>query len=203
VKLLSKHLEDQQFRPEFKHILVQGFNMIPTFIELINREIDYVKKGKKGYIIIKMNGLQDQEMVDCLYRASEAGVKIDLIIRGVCTLKTHQPYSKNIRVIRIVDRYLEHSRIFVFYNNGDQRVFLGSADWMKRNLRRRVECVFPVYDPNLKKELLKILQIQLSDNVKACEIDENLKNQRIDSKEPCVRAQVAIYEYFKNKYPIS
>jgi polyphosphate kinase len=203
VKMLYKHLEDQQFRPEFKHIMVPGFNMIPTFIDLIDREIDHVKKGKKGYIIIKMNGLQDQEMVDSLYRASEAGVKIDLIIRGVCTLKTHQPYSKNIRVIRIVDRYLEHSRIYVFYNNGDQRVYLGSADWMKRNLRRRVECVFPVYDPNLKKELLKILQIQLSDNVKACEIDENLKNQRIDSKEPRIRAQVAIYEYFKNKYPIS
>jgi polyphosphate kinase len=202
VKNLYRHLEDQQFRPEFKHIMVPGFNMIPTFIEMINREIAHVKKGKKGYILIKMNGLQDQEMVDSLYRASEAGVKVDLIIRGVCILKTNQSYSRNIRVIRIVDRYLEHSRIYVFDNNGDQRVYLGSADWMKRNLRSRVECVFPIYDAALKKEILKILQIQLSDNVKACEIDENLKNQRIQSKEPLVRAQIAIYEYFKNKYSL-
>jgi len=203
VKMLYRHLEDQQFRPEFKHIMVPGFNMIPNFIELIEREIAHVKRGKKGYILIKMNGLQDQEMVDTLYRASEAGVKIDLIIRGVCTLKSNQSYSKNIKVIRIVDRYLEHARVFVFLNNGDQRVYLGSADWMKRNLRSRVECVFPIYDPGLKKELLKILQIQLSDNVKACVIDENLKNQRIQSDEPSVRAQMAIYEYFKKKYPLS
>jgi polyphosphate kinase len=149
-----------------------------------------------------MNGLQDMEMVDALYRASEAGVKVDLIVRGVCTLKTNQPYSKNIRVIRIVDRYLEHARVFVFLNNGDRLIYMGSADWMKRNLRRRVECIFPVYDPDLKKELIDILNIQLSDNVKACEIDEHLKNNRIVTKGADIRAQIAIYEYFKNKYSI-
>jgi polyphosphate kinase len=202
VKSLYKHLEDQQIRPEFKHILVPGFNMVSAFIELIDREIANVKRGKNGYILLKMNGLQDKEVVDTLYRASEAGVKVELIIRGVCTLKTGQSYSKNIRVIRIVDRYLEHARVFVFLNNGDHRVYLGSADWMKRNLRTRVECVFPIYDPNLKKELLKVLKIQLSDNVKACEIDEALKNQRIVTPGPQIRAQMAIYEYFKNKYPI-
>lgn len=201
VKSLYKHLEDQQFRPAFKHILVPGFNMVSTFIELINKEITNVNNGKKGYILLKMNGLQDKEMVDSLYSASEAGVKVDLIIRGVCTLKTGQPYSRNIRVIRIVDRYLEHARVFVFLNNGDHRILMGSADWMKRNLRSRVECIFPIYDPALKKELLKILKIQLSDNVKACEIDENLKNQRIVTQGSQIRAQMAIYEYFKNKYP--
>jgi polyphosphate kinase len=200
VKELYRHLEDQQIRPEFKHIMVPGFNMVCGFIGMINREIDYVKQGKSGYILIKMNGLQDKEMVDSLYKASEAGVKVDLIIRGVCTLRTGQSYSKNIRVIRIVDRYLEHSRIFFFQNDGDHRMFLGSADWMKRNLRARVECVFPIYDPDLKKELLKVLKIQLSDNVKACLIDENLKNDRITGKGPEIRAQMAIYEYFKNKY---
>jgi polyphosphate kinase len=200
VKELYKHLEDQQIRPEFKHILVPGFNMVCVFIELINREIEFVKKGKRGYILLKMNGLQDKEMVDSLYRASEAGVKVELIVRGVCTLKTGQPYSKNIRVIRIVDRYLEHARIFFFNNGGDHRLFLGSADWMKRNLRSRVECVFPVYDPELKKELHKVLKIQLSDNVKACEVDENLKNLRIIREGKEIRAQMAIYEYFKNKY---
>jgi len=136
------------------------------------------------------------------YRASEAGVKIDLIIRGVCTLKTGQHYSKNIRVIRIVDRYLEHARVYIFLNNGDHKIFLGSADWMKRNLRRRVECGFPVYDPGIKKELLAVINIQLSDNVKACEIDENMNNNRIITKGPDVRAQAATYEYFKNKYTL-
>jgi len=202
VKELYKHLMDQKLRPEFKHILVPGFNMVPYFIDMINQEIDNVKKGGIGYILLKMNGLQDKEMVDSLYKASEAGVKLDLIIRGVCTLRTGMPYSKNIRVIRIVDRYLEHARVYVFLNNGDHRVYLGSADWMKRNLRSRVECAFPVYDPDLKKELLDILNIQLSDNVKACEIDENLKNQRIITKGPDIRAQISIYEYFKNKYTI-
>jgi len=202
VKALYKHLEDQEFRPVFKHILVPGFNMIPVFLKLIKQEIDNTKKGHIGYILIKMNGLQDKEMVNSLYKASKAGVKIDLIIRGVCTLKTNQPYSKNIRVIRIVDRYLEHARVFVFLNKGDHRIFLGSADWMKRNLRRRVECTFPVYDADLRKELIDILNIQLSDNVKACEIDENLKNNRIVTKGPDIRAQMAIYEYFKNKYSI-
>ncbi len=202
VKELYKHLEDQKLRPKFKHILVPGFNMIPVFLQLIEQEIKNVKGGKIGYMLLKMNGLQDQEMVDGLYKASEAGVKVDLIIRGVCILKTGMPYSRNIRVIRIVDRFLEHSRAFVFMNNGDRQVFLGSADWMKRNLRRRVECIFPIYDPELKKELLDVLNIQLSDNVKACEIDEHLINQRIITKGPDIRAQIAIYEYFKNKYTV-
>jgi polyphosphate kinase len=201
VKDLYKHLENQNIRPKFKHILVPGFNMVPFFLQLIDQEICHVKEGRIGYILLKMNGLQDGEMVDNLYRASEAGVKIDLIVRGVCTLKTGKPYSKNIRVIRIVDRYLEHARVFVFLNNGEHKVYMGSADWMKRNLRRRVECVFPVYDPELKKELLDIMNIQLADNVKACEIDEHLANKRIITSGPDVRAQSDTYEYFKNKYP--
>jgi polyphosphate kinase len=201
VKDLYKHLENQSIRPKFKHILVPGFNMVPFFLKLIDQEICHVEKGNIGYILLKMNGLQDGEMVENLCRASEAGVKVDLIVRGVCTLKTGQPYSKNIRVIRIVDRYLEHARVFVFLNNGDHQVYMGSADWMKRNLRRRVECIFPVYDPELKKELLDIMNIQLSDNVKACEVDEHLANKRIISSGPDIRAQTAIYQYFKKKYP--
>jgi len=200
VKHLYKYLEDQQYSPKFNHILVPGFNMIPVFKELIKREINISRKGGMGYILLKMNGLQDMEMVDALYKASEAGVKVDLIIRGVCTLKPGQPYSQNIRVIRIVDRYLEHARVFVFQNNGDHKIFMGSADWMKRNLRRRVECIFPVYDPDAKKELLDILDIQLSDNVKASELDAHHMNRRVVNKKPPVRSQIATYEYFKHKY---
>ncbi|HDS07894.1 MAG TPA: polyphosphate kinase 1 [Bacteroides sp.] len=203
VKELYNHLEDQDLRPEFRHILVPGFNLIPHFIRLIDQEIAHVKAGGIGYILLKMNGLQDKEMVDHLYRASEAGVKIDLIIRGVCTLKTNQPYSRNIRVIRIVDRYLEHARAYVFLNNGEHQIYLGSADWMKRNLRRRVECVFPIYDPDARREILDILNIQLSDNVKAGEVDENLNNVRIITKGPDIRAQIATHEYFRKKYTVS
>jgi polyphosphate kinase len=200
VKDLYKHLEDQNIRPKFKHIMVPGFNMISTFLKLINNEIKIVKKGGIGYILLKMNGLQDGEMVDALYRASEAGVKVDLIIRGVCTLKPGQPYSRNIRVFRIVDRYLEHARVFVFLNNGEHQIYMGSADWMKRNLRSRVECIFPVFDPDAKKELLDILDLQLSDNVKATELDQNLNNKKIDSKGPDLRSQIATFEYFRKKY---
>jgi len=174
--------------------------MIEKFSSLIEQEIKYVREGKKGYILLKLNGLQDPLMVDKLYRASEAGVKIDLIIRGTCILKTGKPYSRNIRVIRIIDRFLEHARVLVFYNNGDQKIYLSSADWMKRNLYRRIECGFPIYDRDARQELLDILNIQLSDNVKACEIDEEMNNIRIKNNNPEVRSQIATYEYFKKKY---
>ncbi|MCP4312857.1 MAG: polyphosphate kinase 1 [Bacteroidetes bacterium] len=200
VKNLYRYLEDQNYKPKFKHILVPVFNMVPGFLKLIRKEIEISKKGGIGYILLKMNGLQDGEMVDALYKASEAGVKVDLIIRGVCTLKPGQSYSKNIRVIRIVDRFLEHARIFVFLNKGEHKVYMGSADWMKRNLRRRVECIFPVYDPDAKKEILDVLNIQLSDNVKACELDENLTNNRIITQGPDIRSQMSTYEYFRKKY---
>ncbi|MBN1132785.1 MAG: polyphosphate kinase 1 [Bacteroidales bacterium] len=200
VKWLYRHLEDQNFKPKFRKILVPGFNMIEVFSGLIEQETRHARQGRKGYILLKMNGLQDPVMVEKLYRASEAGVKIDLIIRGSCILKTGKPYSKNIRIIRIIDRFLEHARVLIFHNNGDPQVFLSSADWMKRNLYRRVECGFPVYDPDARRELLDILDIQLADNVKACEIDQEMNNVRIRNKNPKVRSQVETYEYFKKKY---
>jgi polyphosphate kinase len=190
--------EDQQIR--FKHLLVPNFNLIHRFGKLINQEILNVQKGKKGYILLKMNGLQDKSMVDMLYRASEAGVEIDLIIRGICILKTGKKYSKNIRVIRIIDRFLEHSRVYCFHNDGNPLVYLGSADWMKRNLYQRVECVFPIFNELLKQEVIDILNIQLSDNVKACEIGPNMENIRIQNDQPRVQSQLATYEYFKKKY---
>ena len=201
LKMLMNYLENQNPKIRFKHLLVPGFNLISKFGQLINCEIENVKSGKKGYILLKMNGLQDPLMVDMLYRASEAGVKIDLIIRGICILKTGRKFSKNIRVIRIVDRFLEHARVFVFHNGGDETVYLGSADWMKRNLYRRVECVFPIFDKSIKQEIIDILNIQLSDNVKACEIGSNMENNRIPTIEPAIQSQLATYEYLKNKYP--
>jgi len=200
LKKMFLYLEEQVQNMRFEHILVPNFNLINRFGQLIGHEIENVKQGKKGYILLKMNGLQDPHMVDMLYRASEAGVKIDLIIRGICILKPGKKYSKNIRIFRIIDRFLEHSRAYIFHNNGQPTVLLGSADWMKRNLNARVECVFPVYDVVLKKELIDILKIQLSDNVKACEIGSGGENIHIQNDLPKVQAQLAIYEYLRNKY---
>lgn len=197
---LFEHLKDQKVPMNFKHILVPKYNMVERFKKLIDKEIENVKEGKEGYILLKMNGLQDPYMVDNLYRASESGVKVDLLIRGICILKTGKKYSKNIRVVRIIDRFLEHARVFVFGNDGDPLVYLGSADWMKRNLYRRIECNFPVYDEALKQEVLDILQIQLNDNVKACNIVEKMRNERIINDNPLIRSQMATYDYLKDKY---
>ncbi len=138
------------------------------FISLIKRETEFAKSGKKAFIKAKMNSLCDQGIIAALYEASAAGVKIDLVIRGICCLKTGiSGISKNITVRSIVGNFLEHSRIFYFHNNGFEEVFMGSADWMPRNLDKRVEILFPVEDEKLKEEVIHILDIQLKDNVKA------------------------------------
>jgi polyphosphate kinase len=190
-------LEGVEEHPEFRHLLVARFNMIDELKRMIRREIEHVEAGHRGYIILKMNGLHDQNMIDELYRASESGVEIDLIVRGICCLVPGQPYSRNIRVTRIVDMFLEHSRIWYFYNDGAEDLYLTSADWMRRNLNRRIETAFPVLDPDLKQQVIDILHIQLKDNVKACLIDENLQNNfKRDIINPeKTRAQVAIYNY--------
>ena len=138
------------------------------FISLIKRGTEFAKSGKKAFIKAKMNSLCDQGIIAALYEASAAGVKIDLVIRGICCLKTGiSGISKNITVRSIVGNFLEHSRIFYFHNNGFEEVFMGSADWMPRNLDKRVEILFPVEDEKLKEEVIHILDIQLKDNVKA------------------------------------
>ena len=193
-------LEGSNKEFKFDNLLVARFNMVSGLKEMIQREIDHVQSGRKGYILLKMNGLQDREMIDELYRASLAGVEIDLIIRGICCLVPNQPYSKNIRITRIVDQFLEHSRIWYFYNNGKDILYLTSADWMKRNLYRRIETAFPVLDLKIKKKIIEILQIQLKDNQKACFIDENLNNVfKWNDKEKPIRAQGDIYDYLLKK----
>ena len=194
-------LEGRLQAPTFRHLLVARFNMVPELQRMIQREIDHVQAGGKGRIILKMNGLHDQQMIDMLYRASEAGVEIDLIVRGICCLVPDQPYSRNIRVTRIVDMFLEHARIWYFYNEGQDELFLTSADWMRRNLNRRIETAFPILDPEIKQEVIDILHIQLQDNVKACWLDSELRNcfKRERTTSSPVRAQLAIYDYLKKK----
>ena len=193
-------LEGKLAGPTFRHLLVARFNMVPELTRMIHREIEHVKAGRKGRIVLKMNGLHDQNMINELYNASENGVEIDLIVRGICCLVPNRPFSANIRVTRIVDMFLDHSRIWYFYNDGEEELFLTSADWMRRNLNRRIETAFPILNAEIKRNIIDILNIQLQDNVKACLIDEHLHNNfKRDGNPVKVRAQLAVYEYLKNK----
>ncbi|MFQ7086903.1 MAG: polyphosphate kinase 1, partial [Bacteroides sp.] len=187
--------------PVFHRLLVARFNLIPELNRLIDHEMKLARKGKKGRIILKMNALQDPTMIDRLYEASQAGVEIDLIIRGICCLIPGQKYSRNIRVTRIVDTFLEHARIWYFGNGGNPKLFLGSPDWMRRNLYRRIEAVTPILDPDAKQELIDMLSIQLSDKRKACFVDENLHNcwKSAHPLKEKVRSQYTFYEYLKEK----
>ena len=183
--------------PKFTTLLVARFNLIPELNRLIDREIALADQGKQGRIILKMNALQDPTMIDRLYEASEHGVQIDLIVRGICCLIPGQSYSRNIRVTRIVDSFLEHARIWYFGNDGKPKVFMGSPDWMRRNLYRRIEAVTPILSPDLRDGLIEMLNIQLSDNQKACWVDDNLRNifKKRAPGTPAVRAQYTFYDW--------
>lgn len=187
--------------PVFRSLLVARFNLIPELNRLIDREIELAKSGKRGRIILKMNALQDPVLIERLYEASQAGVETDLIVRGICCLIPGQPYSRHIRITRIVDTFLEHARIWYFGNGGDPRLFLGSPDWMRRNLYRRIEAVVPIQDPDLKTELTDMLSIQLSDKRKSCFVDEHLRNRWKSShpQKEKIRAQYTFYEYLAKK----
>jgi polyphosphate kinase len=158
-------------RPRFKKLLVAPINMRQRFLELIRREVEHSRGGRGGHIIAKMNSLEDREIVEALYAASAAGVEMDLIVRGICRLRPGLPgHSETIRVISIIGRFLEHARIFYFANAGRPEFFLGSADWMSRNLDYRVEAIVPAEDVRLQEELKTILDVQLADNVKAWDL---------------------------------
>ncbi len=153
------------------------------FLYLIDRERDHAANGNPAHIIAKMNSLCDKEIIEALYAASAAGVKIELIVRGICCLKVGIPgVSENITVRSLVGTFLEHARIFYFYNDGEEEVYMASADWMPRNLDRRVEILFPVEDASLKKDVMHILQVQLADNMKARELTAENVYERIDRR---------------------
>ncbi|HVV06900.1 MAG TPA: polyphosphate kinase 1 [Puia sp.] len=174
-----KHPRNTEKIP-FRHMLVAQFNLQDRFLALIDREIQHVRLGKPASIIIKLNNLEERALIEKLYEASRAGVTIQLIVRSICCcIPGVLGMSHNIRIIRIVDRYLEHGRVFYFHNNGHEEVFLGSADWMNRNIYRRIEVCFPLYDESLKKEIKEMIRLQ--------------------TMEPEVRSQEAIYHYLTQK----
>ena len=171
----------------YREIMVAPVNMRDRFLELIKREIENVQNGFSGRIVGKMNALVDPQIIATLYEASRAGVQIDLIIRGICCLRPGiANLSENIRIISIIGRFLEHSRIFYFYNNSQEEIYIGSADWMSRNLDRRVEVITPIQDPDIAKDLQEILGIMLADNRHAWELQSDgtyIQRNPVDSRE--------------------
>ncbi len=167
----------------WNRLIVAPLWLRKKFLKLINRETKYAKEGKEAKIIAKMNSLCDKEVITALYEASAAGVQIDLIVRGICCLRVGIPgISENIRVRSIVGNFLEHSRIFYFYNNGQPEIYMGSADWMPRNLDRRVEILFPVEDEEIQKKVYHILEVELEDNTKAHLLNKNGEYEKIDKR---------------------
>ncbi len=195
------HLAGTQPAMKFRHLLVAQFNLQDRFLELLDREIDLARAGKPARIVIKLNNLEEKVMIDKLYQASEAGVQVDLLIRGICCLiPGRKGLSENITVTRIVDRFLEHSRIFWFHNNGREEFYLSSADWMKRNLYKRIEVGFPVYDVTVREELKQMLLLQLEDSQKARHLDASHHSKPASGPgKKRVRAQTDFYEWLKEK----
>ena len=189
-------------RPRFKHLVVSPYNTRRHFSQLVRQEMKHAKSGRKGHVIIKLNNLVDAAMIELLYGASQAGVKVDLIVRGICSLKPGvEGLSDNIRVRSIVGRDLEHGRVLYFANDGNPLYFLSSADWMGRNLDRRVEVSVPIRDPRLQAQVGAMLELQLKDNVRARKLDTSLKNKFISGRSKNVRidSQAVLYERYLNE----
>ncbi|XOV68538.1 MAG: polyphosphate kinase 1 [Fluviicola sp.] len=185
----------------YRHLIVSPFNVRRRFSDLIEAEMKNARSGKEAYIIIKLNNLVDEDMIEKLYKASQAGVKVHLIIRGICCLVPGVPgISENIEVISILDRYLEHTRVMVFGNGGKEVMYISSADWMGRNLDRRVEVGTPIFDEGIKADIRKTLDFQLSDNQKARIIDDN-QNTNIYKKGGAekVRSQEETHKFYAKR----
>jgi len=198
--LSKKQKPDTAKVKPFKNLLIAQFNLQDRFIEMIDAEISNQQQGLPAFITIKMNNLEEEVLISKLYEASNAGVKIHLIVRSICRLIPGVAgQSENITVTRIVDRYLEHGRIFVFGNNGDTKVYMGSADWMNRNIYHRIEVCFPVYDEAIKQEILQLVDLHLRDNAQAVYLNTQLNNIPVKQDTPVVRSQQEIYQLLQQK----
>jgi polyphosphate kinase len=194
------YLEKGKLPQEFKHLLVAPFNLRSQLIHFIKKEIEHAKKGLKSGIFLKLNSLADEEIIQHLYDASKAGVKIKIIVRGICCLIPAQKnLSENIEVISIIDKFLEHARVYMFENAGNERIYISSADMMIRNLDMRVEVAGPIINPKIKSELKKILDMQWKDNSKARIINESQNNIYKKARGSSHRSQFETYQYLKDK----
>ena len=202
VESVFDFLEQPYLNPTFKQLIVAPQYMRKKLMSLIKTETDNARQGKPAYIFCKINHIVDEKIIERLYQASNAGVIIKLLVRGNCSLITGiSKQSENIQAFGIIDRYLEHCRILIFANGGDERYFMGSADWMQRNLENRVEVYTPVYDPDLQKQLKTVIEFGLKDNVKARIVDGSGKNTINDlNKEMPFRSQEELYKLYKKEY---
>ncbi|MFI5219315.1 MAG: polyphosphate kinase 1 [Bacteroidia bacterium] len=186
-------------KPKFKNFLVAPFNMRLKLEALIDNEIKNAESGRKAFMILKMNSLEDHKMIDRLYKANKAGVKITIIVRGICCLVPGvKGLSEKIKVISIVDRFLEHGRVFIFHNNGNEQVYISSADLMSRNLNNRIESAFPILEDYIKKEIKHLITLQLKDNTKARRLNKTQSNPyKKSTSRKKIRAQIDTYKYLK------
>ncbi len=201
LRSVFRSLNKNELPKGLKTLIVSPIDSRPAIYKLIDNEIKNAKAGKPAYMILKMNSLADEQLIMKLYQASNTGVKIQIIVRGMCCLVPGvKGYSENIAVISIVDKYLEHARVHIYCNGGNELIYLTSADFMSRNIDSRIEVGFPIYDTDVKKEIRDIINIQLSDNTRAREINIHNSNKyhKTNSEIP-VRAQIDTYTYLKNK----
>ena len=199
VEGVFEYIEYPYRRYKFNHLLVSPINCRRQLYRLIDNELANAKAGQPSGITLKINNLVDRDLINRLYAAGQAGVPIQMIVRGMCALRPGVPgLSDNIKVISIIDRFLEHPRVMVFHNKGNVQLYISSADWMSRNIDGRIEVATPVYDERLKRRILDILELQLSDTCKARVIDADQKNEYVKrGNRRKIRSQVAIYDYLK------
>ncbi|WP_421198716.1 polyphosphate kinase 1 [Aeromonas enteropelogenes] len=199
VESVFEYIEYPYRRYKFNHLLVSPINSRRQLYRMIDNELTNAKAGQPSGITLKINNLVDRDLINRLYAASQAGVPIQMIIRGMCALRPGVPgLSDNIKVISIIDRFLEHPRVMVFHNKGNPQLYISSADWMSRNIDGRIEVGTPIYDERLKQRILDILELQLSDTCKARVIDADQKNEYVKrGNRRKIRSQVAIYDYLK------
>ncbi|SHJ15494.1 polyphosphate kinase 1 [Algibacter luteus] len=185
---------------KYKHLIVSPHYTKSAVFKLIDKEIENVKQGREGLIRLKMNSISSYPMVDKLYEASRAGVKIQMIVRGLCCLIPGiKGMSENIKVISVVDKFLEHSRVYIFGNNENSKLYISSADWMTRNIENRVEVSCPIYDDDIKKEIIDTFNISWNDNVKARLLTDSQENEYLKNDKEKVRSQFATYDYYLKK----
>ena len=204
VNRIFHYLEQPKMRPHFlkacKTIIVTPDGMRRQLMQLIQKEITAAKHKKPAAITLKLNSLSDEMLISKLYEAAKAGVVINMVIRGIFCMLTENIKFKEVYAISIVDEYLEHARVMIFHNNGDEKVFISSADWMVRNIDHRIEAACPIFEKSIRDELKDILQIQLSDNIKARILDNELSNQYVNPRNTKkIRSQLETYNYLHKK----
>ncbi|MGL5285585.1 MAG: polyphosphate kinase 1, partial [Aeromonas sp.] len=199
VESVFEYIEYPYRRYKFNHLLVSPINSRRQLYRMLDNEIANAKAGLESGIFLKINNLVDRDLINRLYAAGQAGVPIQMIIRGMCAMRPGVPgLSENIKVVSIIDRFLEHPRVMVFHNKGNQQIYISSADWMTRNIDGRIEVGTPIYDDRLRQRILDILDLQWNDTTKARMIDAEQKNEYVKrGNRRKLRSQVAIYDYLK------